>query len=273
MKIAISFFGQPRFYKEAILQWKPLINKLNADVFIHTWWGEDMVGDVYPCAPHIGFRRYDKLVHKDIINDLKKLYKPKSIEWDSYKTFNLPDWAKPNTPDEHATFQFYTQYRSKELVKQSGIEYDVVIRTRIDAIIGFELPLDVSPNVIYVGAPGGQLGAPNDNLTISDLNTFFKLSDTYLNLKKFSPNVKEYAMERYLGQQLKHENISWEEIEGVNETNFNLLRVNARDRALGLVTQIEENVSTCCAITMEPDEVLELIDKLKETIKKIQVDY
>lgn len=273
MKIAISFFGQPRFYKEAILQWRPLIDELEADVFIHTWWGEDMIDDVYPCAPHIGFRREDKLIHKDIINDLKKLYTPKSIGWDSYKTFKHPDWVKPHTPDEHAVFQFYTQHSSKELVKESGVKYDVVIRTRIDAIIDFKLPLDVSPNMIYVGAPTGQIGAPNDNLTISDLSTFFNLSDTYLNLEKFSPNVEEYAMEKYLGQQLKQENINWVEIEGVNETNFNLLRVNARDRALGLIEQIEENVSTCCAITMEPDEVLELIDTLKQTIKKIQVDY
>ena len=35
-------------------------------------------------------------------------------------------------------------------------------------------------------------------------------------------------------------------------------------KALELLEQIEENVSVCCAVTMEPDEVLELIDKLKE---------
>ena len=40
-------------------------------------------------------------------------------------------------------------------------------------------------------------------------------------------------------------------------------------KALELLEQIEENVSVCCAVTMEPDEVLELIDKLKNNIKKI----
>jgi len=39
------------------------------------------------------------------------------------------------------------------------------------------------------------------------------------------------------------------------------------DKALELLTQIEENVSTCCAITMEPDEVLALIDKLKTILE------
>ena len=40
------------------------------------------------------------------------------------------------------------------------------------------------------------------------------------------------------------------------------------EEALEILSQIEENVSVCCAITMEPDEVLALIDKLREIIKE-----
>ena len=40
-----------------------------------------------------------------------------------------------------------------------------------------------------------------------------------------------------------------------------------KEEALKLLEEIEENVNVCCAITMEPEEVLELIDKLKEIIK------
>ena len=40
------------------------------------------------------------------------------------------------------------------------------------------------------------------------------------------------------------------------------------ERALELLEQIEENVSVCCAITMEPDEVLALIDELKTILKE-----
>jgi hypothetical protein len=39
------------------------------------------------------------------------------------------------------------------------------------------------------------------------------------------------------------------------------------DRALELLEQIEENVSVCCAITMEPDEVLALIEELREILE------
>ena len=37
----------------------------------------------------------------------------------------------------------------------------------------------------------------------------------------------------------------------------------SREEALETLEEIEENVNVCCAITMEPDEVLVLIDKLK----------
>ena len=40
------------------------------------------------------------------------------------------------------------------------------------------------------------------------------------------------------------------------------------DRALELLEQIEENVSVCCAITMEPDEVLALIEELRTILEK-----
>jgi len=38
-------------------------------------------------------------------------------------------------------------------------------------------------------------------------------------------------------------------------------------KALELLKQIEENVSVCCAITMEPEEVLEMIDELREILE------
>jgi 3-deoxy-D-arabino-heptulosonate 7-phosphate (DAHP) synthase class II len=41
-----------------------------------------------------------------------------------------------------------------------------------------------------------------------------------------------------------------------------------KDEALELLNEIEENVNVCCAVTMDPDEVLDLIDKLREIIKE-----
>ena len=41
-----------------------------------------------------------------------------------------------------------------------------------------------------------------------------------------------------------------------------------KQEALRILEQIKENINTCCAITMEPDEVLELIDKLESYINE-----
>ena len=42
-----------------------------------------------------------------------------------------------------------------------------------------------------------------------------------------------------------------------------------KSKALELLEQIEANVSMCCAITMEPDEVLELIEQLRGEIENV----
>jgi hypothetical protein len=42
-----------------------------------------------------------------------------------------------------------------------------------------------------------------------------------------------------------------------------------KTKALELLEQIEENVSVCCVITMEPEEVLEMIEQLREEISKL----
>jgi len=41
-----------------------------------------------------------------------------------------------------------------------------------------------------------------------------------------------------------------------------------KEEALGILNEIEENIGICCAITMDPDEVLVLINKLKKYLEK-----
>lgn len=41
----------------------------------------------------------------------------------------------------------------------------------------------------------------------------------------------------------------------------------SREEALDILEEIKENVNVCCAITMEPDEVLDLIEKLEEYLR------
>ena len=38
--------------------------------------------------------------------------------------------------------------------------------------------------------------------------------------------------------------------------------------ALEILEQIEENINICCAVTMDPDDVLDLIEKLKKFLNE-----
>ena len=42
----------------------------------------------------------------------------------------------------------------------------------------------------------------------------------------------------------------------------------SKEEALNVLSEIEDNINICCAITMEPDEVLGLINQLKDYINK-----
>jgi len=47
----------------------------------------------------------------------------------------------------------------------------------------------------------------------------------------------------------------------------------SKEEALEILEEIKENINTCCAITMEPDEVLDLIEKIEEFIKNETINY
>ena len=40
------------------------------------------------------------------------------------------------------------------------------------------------------------------------------------------------------------------------------------NKAIEILNTIEENIDICCAVTMEPDEVLELVDKLRKFLNE-----
>ena len=44
-----------------------------------------------------------------------------------------------------------------------------------------------------------------------------------------------------------------------------------KELSLKLLDEIEENINICCAITMEPDEVVELIEQLRLEIKSYKL--
>ena len=49
-----------------------------------------------------------------------------------------------------------------------------------------------------------------------------------------------------------------------------MIRKEEFNKALELLDEIEENTDTCCAITMEPDEVTSMIEELRTIIEKLR---
>ena len=41
-----------------------------------------------------------------------------------------------------------------------------------------------------------------------------------------------------------------------------------KEEALQILEEIKENINVCCAVTMEPEDVLELIEKLENYINE-----
>ena len=41
----------------------------------------------------------------------------------------------------------------------------------------------------------------------------------------------------------------------------------SKEEAIEVLDEIAENINICCAVTMEPDEVLVLVDKLKKYLE------
>jgi len=41
-----------------------------------------------------------------------------------------------------------------------------------------------------------------------------------------------------------------------------------KEEAFQILEEIKENINVCCAVTMEPEDVLELIDKLESYINE-----
>ena len=49
-----------------------------------------------------------------------------------------------------------------------------------------------------------------------------------------------------------------------------MIRKEEFNKALELLDEIEENTDTCCAITMDPDDVSKLIEELRTIIESLK---
>jgi len=185
MKIAICLHGQPRNYEIGFshLQ-REFISKYDTDVFAHTWWSLEQVGQYYYTGPLV---KKDYKIEANFPEKINNLYHFKDVIYEASKNFNSekqynvpwPD-KHDNTIDSHKS-RFYSFKNSLQLCenyeKDNHIEYDWIILTRFEIAI-YTMPLLSTLNKDNIYVDNFHSGRPyifNDNLWLfGNYKYFFK---------------------------------------------------------------------------------------------------
>lgn len=219
MKVAICFYGQPRKYKKVIDQWQLIISELNADVFIHTWFGKDR-----------GKTEID-------VNELIKDFSPKEIQVSNPHKFIslIPEDSKYENQSYHAMQQSYSISKSFEILEnysnEFDVKYDVIIKCRMDIDIKniFEfielIQSGIKNNEIYVAGNHWKHNLEfDDNIMVANTDliknvyiNFFKYTIHYINKTKIIPGGEQNIFRYFVNLDLL------KNIKKVENLNFDLL--------------------------------------------------
>jgi hypothetical protein len=225
MKIAFLLYGQPRYYKNVLQQWKDLFNEFDSDIFYHTWYG---------------LERNSVITNiNEIIEDLN----PKEIHISQqHKLIDLiPSDAKFENQSYHGLQQAYSISHSAKILRDYkwffDQNYDFIVRCRLDIkfhnldnLITF-LKSDFDKKNFYVAAnhwPDNQVF--DDNIIISSPENILSISEQYflytidfINKTKIIPggenNLHRFFDHKNLRQYLIRE----------NSLNFDLLHIPEKD--------------------------------------------
>ena len=135
-RVALCLSGQPRYIDQGYyFIYKHLLSKYDIDVFIHTWWNSDYIGDDFQMTNLKRDARWDK----DTLLKISKYYNPKKIKTEDQKEFDYfrdVDYGGQHPISPYS--MFYSIKESNKLKTQFEIEnnfkYDIVIRCRFESI-------------------------------------------------------------------------------------------------------------------------------------------
>lgn len=150
MKVALLFFGQPRYLDDdrAYNDYKRLIlDRYDTDVYIHTWFDE--AGgkyDVSTWAQMHGAK--NAVILPDSIERLQRMYNPKVLVHEKPQKFELPPECKAfvdekftdKHPEGHwnpgnysnIMSQLKTIQRVAQLYEETGDKHDIIVLARLD---------------------------------------------------------------------------------------------------------------------------------------------
>jgi hypothetical protein len=145
MRVAICFSGMPRALDKGYEYLKHLVEKHNADIFVHTW-----LEDPYELAYRSNFPRNNRFIDpvyseptssleersKNLVK-IQLLYKPISMTVDKYHIYqkwysNNEKWIYYYRHCSQLESIFLANELKKKYEIQNNFKYDVVIRCRFD---------------------------------------------------------------------------------------------------------------------------------------------
>lgn len=195
-KVALCFYGQPRFYNSRTYTWikKMILDVYHPDVFFHTWWSGNDVGKKYEVAPQVS---NTIVVEPDVIDQLIALYNPVRFSYEPARKFpRPPKWVYSKVAVDCVPTNMMSMYYSLKRVRdikrdherENGFKYDWVIRMRFDVdIFSFPEIGDLTlgkyyePRIWFI---------PCDSLSISSSEHFDTLGDMYKTLPTIWRNTK-----------------------------------------------------------------------------------
>ena len=145
MKIAVCVSGQPRNYEQGYYELKKwFLDKYDCDVYIHAW--KDLESEFKTSHPFARSKTH-KFTEQDYQNILN-LYQPKDYYFQSPIIFDVNDIRGPllGYKLNDLLSAGYSRQAAFDLVEESGVEYDLVIRTRFD----LEFTDYISPECLFL---------------------------------------------------------------------------------------------------------------------------
>ena len=167
MKVALSFFGQPRYVKNKHIynSYKHFfLDRYDVDVFCHMWWEENGEYDISSWVQYEG-----SPVTPDALSIVKEDYNPLVLKTEAPRKFSFPQptsdyidkkftgkkdsWKHSNY--SNVLSQLYSIQSSSRIVKEyaeeNNVKYDFIVLARYDTILyGIPDLNDCNPNKLHL---------------------------------------------------------------------------------------------------------------------------
>lgn len=210
VKAAVCISGQPRNvvkgFENFIL---PNLLKLNdVDVFIHTWWDSEQVGQQFVNA---GEHVASDPVCEDTLATIIRLYNPVAMHFEPQRDFDEKNYAErafPAIKPFASLSQKYSAQRAHELRRESGRWYDAVIRLRFDYALQTPIIIEnYDLSAINVPNRCPHAGGIDDTFAIGNAENMDVYGDLFDHIDDLYESGVAFCDEILLGQHLANNNV------------------------------------------------------------------